>query len=215
MTLGNELLTVGVREARTNLRSLVEQVGDGTPARIMVHNRPVAVLLRSDEADRWERIYLGLAALHGLEIYPELAAGDTSKVAKMVRGEVRATDADLRRLARSRSEILRAAEYVGLATVRVKFAVDARRGDQGPAADDRELRSAARAAHQLQRVPPPDGPGDGRALVRRGRPRPGQRAARRRRRLGRRLPRGPAWPPPTRRWAREAGSERWIRRSGS
>jgi prevent-host-death family protein len=122
MTLGNELLTVGVREARTNLRSLVEQVGDGTPARIMVHNRPVAVLLRSDEADRWERIYLGLAALHGLEIYPELAAGDTSKVAKMVRGEVRATDADLRRLARSRSEILRAAEYVGLATVRVKFA---------------------------------------------------------------------------------------------
>jgi len=122
MTLGNELRTIGFREARINLRSLVEHVGDGIPARIMVNNRPVAVLLHSDEAERWERIYLGFSALHGLEIYPELAAGDTAPLAKMVRGEVRASDADLRRLSRNRSQILRAAQIVGLATVRARFA---------------------------------------------------------------------------------------------
>ena len=122
MTIGNELRTSGVREARINLRTLVEQVGDGIPVRIMVHSRPIAVLLRSDEAERWERVYLGLASLHGLEIYPELARGDTSKLPKLVRGEIRAADTDLRRLARNRSDILRAATYVGLAEVRVRFA---------------------------------------------------------------------------------------------
>lgn len=121
MTIGNELRTVGVREARANLRTIVEQVAKGAPVGIMTPSRPVAVLLRHDEADRWHAFERGLSALHGLEIYPELAR-DTAELAKLVRGEVPPTDAALRRLVRQRREILAAASYIGLADVRVRFA---------------------------------------------------------------------------------------------
>jgi len=110
-----------VREGRANLRTIVEQVAEGAPVGIMTPSRPVAVLLRHDEADRWHGVERGLSALHGLEIYPELAR-DTAELATLVRGEVRPTDAALRRLVRQRREILAAATYIGLADVRVRFA---------------------------------------------------------------------------------------------
>lgn len=121
MTIGNELRVLGVREARAALRSIVEQVVEGGPVAIMDRSQPVAVLLRHDEADRWERIARGLAAFHALDIYPELVRS-TAELPRMVRGEVPPSDAALGRLIRQRQEILGAATYSGLADVRVKFA---------------------------------------------------------------------------------------------
>lgn len=121
MTIGNPIRTLGVREARAALRSIVEQVVEGGPVAIMDRSQPVAVLLRHDEADRWERIARGLAALHALEIYPELVRS-TAELPHMVRGERPPSDAALGRLIRQRQEILAAPSYIGLADVRVKFA---------------------------------------------------------------------------------------------
>jgi prevent-host-death family protein len=121
MTIGNEIRVLGVREARAALRSIVEQVVEGGPVAIMDRSQPVAVLLRHDEADRWERIARGIAALHAYEIYPELVRS-TAELPRMVRGEIPPTDAALGRLIRQRQEILAAATYIGLADVRVKFA---------------------------------------------------------------------------------------------
>jgi prevent-host-death family protein len=121
MTIGGELRALGVREARRDLRSIVDQVVEGEPVAIHDRTQPVAVLLRHDEADRWERIARGFASLHAHEIYPELVRS-TAELAPMVRGEVTVSDAALGRLIRQRQEILAAATYVGLADVRVKFA---------------------------------------------------------------------------------------------
>lgn len=121
MTIGNPIRMLGVREARGALRSIVEQVVEGGPVAIMDRSQPVAVLLRHDEADRWERIARGLAALHALEIYPELVRS-TAELPHMVRGERPPSDAALGRLIRQRQEILSAPTYIGLADVRVKFA---------------------------------------------------------------------------------------------
>lgn len=121
MTIGNQIRVLGVRDARGNLRSIVEQVVEGGPVAIMDRSTPVAVLLRHDEADRWERIARGLAALHALDIYPELVRND-AELPAMIRGEAPPSDAALGRLIRQRQEILGAATYIGLAEVRVKFA---------------------------------------------------------------------------------------------
>jgi prevent-host-death family protein len=121
VTIGNPIRMLGVREARAALRSIVEQVVEGGPVAIMDRSQPVAVLLRHDEADQWERIARGLAALHALEIYPELVRS-TAELPHMVRGERPPSDAALGRLIRQRQEILAAPSYIGLADVRVKFA---------------------------------------------------------------------------------------------
>lgn len=121
MTIGANLTALGVREARANLRAVIEQVGDGTPVAVMAHSQAVAVILRFDEAERWQRIESNLASLHGLELYPELAR-DPTELAALLRGEVRPGDEALRRLTRRRREILDSAPFVGLADVRLKFA---------------------------------------------------------------------------------------------
>jgi prevent-host-death family protein len=121
VTVGNPIRMVGVREARAALRSVVEQVVEGGPVAIMDRSQPVAVLLRFDEADRWERIARGLAALHALDIFPELVRAD-AELPQMVRGGLTPSDAAIGRLIRLRQEILIPPSYVGLADVRVKFA---------------------------------------------------------------------------------------------
>lgn len=121
MTIGTEIRVLGVREARAALRSVVEQVVEGGPVAIHDRSQPVAVLLRHDEADRWERIARSFAAFHALDVYPELVRS-TAELPRMVRGEVPPSEAALGRLIRQRQEILGVATYIGLADVRVKFA---------------------------------------------------------------------------------------------
>ncbi len=121
MTIGANLTALGVREARANLRAVIEQVGDGTPVAVMAHSQAVAVILRFDEAERWQRIESNLASLHGLELYPELAR-DPTELAALLRGEIPPGEEALRRLTRRRREILNSAPFVGLADVRLKFA---------------------------------------------------------------------------------------------
>lgn len=130
MTIGMDLTALGVREARANLRAVIEQVGDGTPVAVMAHSQAVAVLLRFAEAERWQRVETNLASLHGLELYPELAS-DPTELAALLRGEVQPRQEALRRLTRRKREILNSAPFVGLADVRLKFARQLERAANG------------------------------------------------------------------------------------
>lgn len=121
MTIESQLRLIGTREARAGLRSLVEQVAAGSPVGVLAGARPMAVLLRPDEAGRWERVERSLSALHGAGVYPELAS-DTSQLASTIGGSGAPSAASLRRLARAPRQILSAAEYIGLHDVRVGFA---------------------------------------------------------------------------------------------
>lgn len=121
MTIDRPLSEIGVRELRDKLRSIVEQVREGEPFVVLSNNAPVAVLLSKEESDRWERIERGLATLHGLEIYPELAR-DTSQLAALVRGQYQPTDHELGILIRQKRDILRSWRTQGIADARVKMA---------------------------------------------------------------------------------------------
>ncbi len=105
MTIDRPLTEIGVRELRDRLRAVLARVLDGEPYVVLSNSAPVAVMLSKGEADRWERIERGLAALHGLEIYPELAR-DTSELAQLMRRERTPSGRELERLARAPRDIL-------------------------------------------------------------------------------------------------------------
>lgn len=130
MTVRSNLVKLDVREARANLRAVIEQVSDGSPVAVMAKSRRVAVLLRVAEADRWQRIEHNLAGFHGLELYPELAK-HTADLATLVRGEITASEEAIRRLTRRRREILSAGPFIGLADVRLQFAKVLERAAKG------------------------------------------------------------------------------------
>ena len=73
MTIRNEIRALGMREAREKWRTVVTEVKDGQPILILRDLQPSAVMLQFDEVQRWRRIEEAISALHGLEIYPELA----------------------------------------------------------------------------------------------------------------------------------------------
>ena len=73
------------------------------------------------EADRWERIERGLATLHGLEIYPELARG-TSELGRLVRRQRIPSRRELERLARQPRDILGPLQVRGVSDVRLHMA---------------------------------------------------------------------------------------------
>jgi prevent-host-death family protein len=121
MTIDRPLREIGVRELRDKLRSVAEEVRAGDPFVVLSNNVPIAVLLSKEESDRWEHIERGLATLHGLEIYPELAR-DTSQLAALVRGQHLPTDRELGILIRQKRDILAASRPIGIADARVKMA---------------------------------------------------------------------------------------------
>lgn len=116
-----EIQALGMREAREKWRSIVTHVIDGQPILILRDLQPSAVMLRFDEVQRWRRIEESLSALHGLEIYPELARG-TAALAALVRGHERASVAALRGLARQRRDILGALRTMAVSDVPRGFA---------------------------------------------------------------------------------------------
>lgn len=121
MTLGGELQALGMREVRERIRAVVARVADGNPLVIMQHGDPAAVLIRFDEAERWGRIERALAALHALEVYPELVSG-SGQLGAAVRGEQKPTRSAIRRLDEEPREILGPLQTVQITDLREKLA---------------------------------------------------------------------------------------------
>ncbi|MDA8201205.1 MAG: type II toxin-antitoxin system prevent-host-death family antitoxin [Chloroflexi bacterium] len=113
MTLRGEMRAVSMNEVRQKLRVAVEVAETGAPVMVLEHGHPAAVMLRFDEVERAIRLERALSALHGLEVYPELAR-DTSELAALVSGRVRPTLSAIRRLAGERREILAPLRTVGV-----------------------------------------------------------------------------------------------------
>ena len=94
----------GVVDFRDRIRLCVER---GEPAIVFQHGEPAAVVLAHTEIEHWRGIERALSALHGLELYPELAR-DTAELAGLVRGDVRPSPAAIREPGRRRRTILAA-----------------------------------------------------------------------------------------------------------
>lgn len=112
---------VGVRELRDRLTSVMTDVQETTRYIVLRNSHPMAVIISNEEALYWERVERALAALHGLEVYPELARG-TSELALIVRGQRRFSRRELERLARERRRVLEAAHTVGVSDARLRMA---------------------------------------------------------------------------------------------
>lgn len=113
MTLRGEMRAISMNELRQRLRVAVEIAAAGSPLMVLEHGHPAAVMLRFDEVERTIRLERALSALHGLEIYPELAR-DTSELAALVAGRVRPNLTAVRRLAGEPREILAPLRTVGV-----------------------------------------------------------------------------------------------------
>ncbi len=120
MTAGGMIQALGMREVRANIRAVVALVEEGQTLVVLRDGQPTAVMLAFDEAQRWQQIERALSALHGLEIYPELAH-DTAELARVVRRETRPSSAAVRRLADQPRDILGALRTVGITDARLKF----------------------------------------------------------------------------------------------
>lgn len=121
MTFRNAIRAIGMREAREKWRTCVTEVKDGQPLLIVRDLQPSAVMLRFDEVQRWRRIEDALSALHGLEIYPELAR-NTTELAALVRGQARPGATSIRGLARQSRDILGALRTMAVSDVPRGFA---------------------------------------------------------------------------------------------
>jgi prevent-host-death family protein len=121
MTLAGELQALGMREVRERIRAVVARVAEGNPLVIMQHGDPAAVLIAFDEAERWGRIERGLAALHAMDVYPELVPG-TGQLGAAVRGELKPTRSAMRRLDDEPREILGSLQTVQITDLREKLA---------------------------------------------------------------------------------------------
>ncbi|MCI0582500.1 MAG: type II toxin-antitoxin system prevent-host-death family antitoxin [Chloroflexi bacterium] len=121
MTLGGELQALGMREVRERIRAVVARVAQGNPLVIMQHGDPAAVLIRFDEAERWGRVERALAALHALDVYPELVSG-TGQLGAAVRGELKPTRSAIRHLDEEPREIIGPLQTVQITDLREKLA---------------------------------------------------------------------------------------------
>ncbi len=113
MTLRGELRSMPMNEVRQKLRVAVEIAEEGSPLIVLEHGHPAAAMLRFDEVERWIRVERALSALHGLEVYPELAR-DTSELAAVVHGRVQPSLSAIRRLAGQPRQILAPLRTVGV-----------------------------------------------------------------------------------------------------
>ena len=132
MTIAGELQALGMREVRERIRAVVARVADGNPLVIMQHGVPAAVLIRFEEAERWSRIERALAALHALEIYPELLPG-TAQLAAAIRGEVKPSRSAIRHLDEEPRDILGPLTTVQITDLRENLATNLEEIAQGHA----------------------------------------------------------------------------------
>ncbi|MGI8658167.1 MAG: hypothetical protein ACR2K4_05265 [Candidatus Limnocylindria bacterium] len=112
---------MGAREARDNLRVLVEQVAAGEgPFLFLRDAQPMAVLIRYTEAERWQRVDRALWHLHGMRILPELAHG-AADIEAIVRGERTPTMSQIRAIDIGH-DIGRLLDSIGISDARQRFA---------------------------------------------------------------------------------------------
>ena len=88
--IAGELRTMAMHELRDKARLGIAYAQAGTPVMIFQHGEPSAVLIAGDEVERWVAIERALSALHGLDVYPELA-DDTSTLGSVLAGRDRAS----------------------------------------------------------------------------------------------------------------------------
>ena len=121
MTIRNEIRALGMREAREKWRTVVTEVKDGQPILILRDLQPSAVMLQFEEVQRWRRTEEAISALHGLEVYPELARS-SAELAALVRGRAHPSATAIRGLARQSRDILGALRTMAVSDVPRGFA---------------------------------------------------------------------------------------------
>ena len=121
MTAGGMVQALGMREIREHMRAVVARVEAGEALVVLRDGQPAAVMLAYAEGQRWQQIERSLAALHGLELYPELAR-DTAELAQLVRRETRPSATAIRHLAEQPRDILAPLRTMGITDARAGFA---------------------------------------------------------------------------------------------
>lgn len=119
--IAGELRTMPMHELRDKARLAVAYAAAGTPVMVFTHGEPSAVLIANEEAERWIAIERSLSALHGLDVYPELA-DDTASLGSVVARRERANAASVRRLAREPRQILDIPRTIGITEIQRRLA---------------------------------------------------------------------------------------------
>jgi antitoxin (DNA-binding transcriptional repressor) of toxin-antitoxin stability system len=119
--IAGELRTMPMHELRDKARLAVAYAEAGTPVMVFTHGDPSAVLIANEEAERWIAIERSLSALHGLDVYPELA-DDTSNLAAAVAGRDRPNPTAIRRLGREARQILDIPRTIGITEIQRRLA---------------------------------------------------------------------------------------------
>lgn len=119
--IAGELRTMAMHELRDKARLAVAHAASGTPVMVFQHGDPSAVLIANEEAERWIAIERSLSALHGLDVYPELAE-DTASLGSLVAGRERPNASTVRRLAREPRQILEIPRTIGITEIQRRLA---------------------------------------------------------------------------------------------
>ena len=119
--IAGELRTMPMHELRDKARLAVAYAEAGTPVMVFQHGDPSAVLIANDEAERWIAIERSLSALHGLDVYPELA-DDTASLGSVLAGRERPNATAIRRLAREPRQILDIPRTIGITEIQRRLA---------------------------------------------------------------------------------------------
>jgi antitoxin (DNA-binding transcriptional repressor) of toxin-antitoxin stability system len=119
--IAGELRTMPMHELREKARLGIAHAAAGTPVMVFTHGEPSAVLIANDEAERWVAIERSLSALHGLDVYPELA-DDTATLGGVLAGRERPNATAVRRLAREARQILDIPRTIGITEIQRRLA---------------------------------------------------------------------------------------------
>lgn len=119
--IAGELGTMAMHELRDKARLAVAHAASGTPVMVFQHGDPSAVLIANEEAERWIAIERSLSALHGLDVYPELA-DDTASLGGVLAGRDRPNATAVRKLAREARQILDIPRTIGITEIQRRLA---------------------------------------------------------------------------------------------
>lgn len=119
--IAGELRTMPMHELRDKARLAVDYAAVGTPVMVFTHGDPSAVLIANDEAELWIAVERALSALHGLNVFPELA-DDTATLGAVVGGRERPNATAVRKLAREARQILDIPRTIGITEIQRRLA---------------------------------------------------------------------------------------------